>query len=149
MSFRSATAQQWLDLIAVHHLKKLVYIDHGVGHQYLRVEFSSESACYTFLIRNDKKCTICATMLAREFNKLHRCEGLNRSHDIRIYICRRLQHFCRRFFNSLTTRCFIADIVTDVAKSSFRTVGVVPFTVDSIRCTPYAEVYYYYVVHVA
>ena len=62
----STTAQQWLDLIAVHHLKKLVYIDHGVGHQYLRVEFSSDSACYTFLIRNDKKCTLCATMLARE-----------------------------------------------------------------------------------
>ena len=32
---------------------------------------------------------------------------------------------------------FIIDIVTDVSKSSFRTVGVVPFTVDSIRymCT--------------
>ena len=50
-------------------MKKLVYIDHGVGHQYLRVEFSSESACYTFLIRNDKKCTLCATMLARELIK--------------------------------------------------------------------------------
>ena len=62
----STTAQQWLEMIAVHHLKKLVYIDHGVGHQYLRVEFSSDSACYTFLIRNDKKCTLCATMLARE-----------------------------------------------------------------------------------
>ena len=66
LSVCSTNAQQWLDLIAVHHLKKLVYIDHGVGHQYLRVEFSSESACYTFLIRNDKKCTLCATMLARE-----------------------------------------------------------------------------------
>ena len=31
------------------------------------------------------------------------------------------------------TSCFVTDIVTDVAKSSFRTVGVVPFTVDSIR----------------
>ena len=66
----STNAQQWLDLIAVHHLKKLVYIDHGVGHQYLRVEFLSESACYTFLIRNDKKCTLCATMLARELIRL-------------------------------------------------------------------------------
>ena len=28
---------------------------------------------------------------------------------------------------------FFLDVVTDVSKSSFRTVGVVPFTVDSIR----------------
>ena len=62
----STNAQQWLELIAAHHLKKLVYIDHGVGHQYLRVEFSLDTACYTFLIRNGKKCTLCADMLARE-----------------------------------------------------------------------------------
>ena len=68
----STNAQQWLEVIAVHHLKKLVYIDHGVGHQYLRVEFSSDSACYTFLIRNDKKCTLCATMLARKLSVLCR-----------------------------------------------------------------------------
>ena len=57
---------KWLQLMATHPLEKLVYIDIGVGYQYLRVEFNLPGACYTFLTRDEEKCTIYATKLASE-----------------------------------------------------------------------------------
>ena len=51
---------------ANHLLRRLVYIDIGVGYQFLRVEFRVELTCYTFLLRDEGKCTLISTKLACE-----------------------------------------------------------------------------------
>lgn len=60
----SSRPTKWLKLGCKHSLHKLVYIDHGVAYQFLRVEFKSKGACYTFLMRDDKKCKLCSTELS-------------------------------------------------------------------------------------
>ena len=52
--------------MATHPLEKLVYIDIGFGYQYLRMEFRLPGACYSFLMRDEDKCTICSSTLACE-----------------------------------------------------------------------------------
>ena len=60
----SSHFNQWLELVAEHPLNKLVYIDISVGYQFLRMEFSTSGACYSFLMRSEDKCTKCSTKLA-------------------------------------------------------------------------------------
>ena len=64
----SSDPTKWLKLGCRHSLHKLVYIDHGIAYQFLRVEFKSAGACYTFLMRDDRKCKLCSTELSREFH---------------------------------------------------------------------------------
>ena len=52
--------------MATHPLEKLVYIDIGFGYQFLRMEFRLPGACYSFLMRDEDKCTICSSTLACE-----------------------------------------------------------------------------------
>lgn len=58
--------EKWLQLMATHPLEKLVYIDIDFGYQYLRVEFCLPGACYSFLMRDEEKCTTCSSRLACE-----------------------------------------------------------------------------------
>lgn len=64
----SSDPKKWLELVASHLLRRLVYIDIGVGYQMLRVEFRNEQfACYSFLLRDEEKCTIISTKLTCEY----------------------------------------------------------------------------------
>ena len=56
--------KKWLQPMDTHPLEKLVYIDIGFGYQYLRMEFRLPGACYSFLMRDEDKCTACSSTLA-------------------------------------------------------------------------------------
>ena len=66
----SSQPAQWLKLGCRHSLHKLVYIDHGIAYQFLRVEFRSSGACYTFLLRDANRCKLCSTQLSCELESL-------------------------------------------------------------------------------
>ncbi|KAL5488579.1 hypothetical protein EMCRGX_G017545 [Ephydatia muelleri] len=84
-----SSPEKWLQLVSKSPLKKLVYIDIGVGHQTLRLEFDLPGVCYTFLLGDEQQCDCCATKLS--------------------------------------------FVVSDVRNSSFKSIGVCPFSLQSIR----------------
>ena len=67
----SSDPSKWLELVSNHLLRRLVYIDIGVGYQLLRLEFRTDQlACYSFILRDEDKCTIISTKLACELHPL-------------------------------------------------------------------------------
>ena len=65
----SAQPDKWLSLQQTLPLSKLVYLDVGPFHQFLRLEFSIPESCFTFLLRDKSKCRECLTRLS---SKIHR-----------------------------------------------------------------------------
>ena len=62
----STQPDKWLSLQQTLPLSKLVYLDVGPFHQFLRLEFSVPESCFTFLLRDKNKCRECLTRLSSE-----------------------------------------------------------------------------------
>lgn len=60
----SSRPDKWLQQLASHPLHTLVYINIGIGYQFLQLEFDIDGACYTFLTRDEVKSEKCSTRLA-------------------------------------------------------------------------------------
>lgn len=60
----SSQLDKWLSLQKTLPLSKLVYLDVGPFHQFLRLEFSIPEACFTFLLRDKEKCRTCLSKLS-------------------------------------------------------------------------------------
>ncbi len=108
-----------------------MYIDHGIAYQYLRVEFRSP-ACYTFLLRDDKKCKLCSNLLSRKIH-IHAFITYNISNISatdnyitfdHLNISAILHTFCPIFF---------PVCVADTPGSSLRNVGICVFNIEAIR----------------
>lgn len=67
--YYSSQPDKWLSLKHTLPLSKLVYLDVGPFHQFLRLEYSIPGACLTFLLRDKKKCRECLTRLSCNDNK--------------------------------------------------------------------------------
>jgi hypothetical protein len=85
---QSTQPEKWLALQETLPLSKLVYLNVGPFHQFLRLEFSLPGACFTFLLRDKSKSRECLTRLSM--------------------------------------------IVSDCPKSSFKSVGICPFRLETI-----------------
>ena len=66
LSVTSSQPDKWLSLQQSLPLSKLVYLDVGPFHQFLRLEFSVPDSCFTFLLRDKAKCRECLTRLSSE-----------------------------------------------------------------------------------
>ena len=61
----SSQPKKWLSLLHTYPLSKLVYLVVNSFYQYVRLEFDSAGACFTFLIKDENKCQKCLTRLSR------------------------------------------------------------------------------------
>ncbi|XP_074857737.1 serine/threonine-protein kinase 11-interacting protein isoform X2 [Carettochelys insculpta] len=67
----------WLKKNDSHYLSDLCYLELGLGHQSLRMEFENPKASYNLLLRNQSRCDQflqCLTCLLRELTGKHRSQ---------------------------------------------------------------------------
>ncbi len=47
---------KWLKTVQVHSIINLLYVDIGLGYQSFHVEFTADNSCFTFLLRDERRC---------------------------------------------------------------------------------------------